>query len=279
MEPVLTAAHGARIIPPTVHLGRITLFPIKSLDGMARTESAVTAGGILEHDREYALFDEAGRWVNGKRTPKIQQLRCAYDPEVREVSLWEQGQTVRTTFPLVDRAALGRWLSDFFSFAVTVRHEPRGGFPDDAEAFGPTVVSEASLRAVAAWFPGLDLEGARRRFRANLEIAGADAFAEDAFYGGPDERRPFTIGTVQLLGHNPCQRCVVPTRDPDTTEPIPHFQKIFMERRERHFPAWADARRFNHFYRFAVNTSISPTEAGKVIRVGDPVLCGPARRR
>ena len=259
-----------------MHLGRITVFPIKALDGVTREESVVTAGGILEHDREYAIFDADGHWVNGKRTPRIQQLRCAYDPAVREVSLWEQGQAARTTFALAARAPLGRWLSEFFGFAVTVRHEPQRGFPDDADAFGPTVVSEASLRAVAAWFPGLDLESVRRRFRANLEITGAGAFVEDSFYGGPNERRPFTIGAVRLLGHNSCQRCVVPTRDPDTTEPIPDFRKIFMEKRRLHLPSWANARRFDHFYRFAVNTSVSPAEADKIIHVGDPVLCDPA---
>lgn len=262
-----------------MHLSRITIFPIKALDGLSRTEAVLTPGGILEHDRVHAIVDEAGKYVNGKRTPRIQLLRCAYDPDVREVTLWEQGQTTRTTFSLCERGPLGRWLGEFFGFAVNVRHEPRSGFPDDRTASGPTVVSEASLRAVAGWFPGIDLESARRRFRANLEVAGADAFAEDAFSGGPDELRPFSIGVAQLRGHNPCQRCVVPTRDPDTTEPIPNFQEIFMEMRRQQLPAWADARRFNHFYRFAVNTSIGATEAGKIIRVGDPVICDPTRLR
>jgi hypothetical protein len=45
-----------------------------------------------------------------------------------------------------------------------------------------------------------------------------------------------------------------------------------MAMRRQHLPAWADARRFNHFYRFAVNTSIGPAEAGKTIRVGDPLV-------
>jgi hypothetical protein len=112
----------------------------------------------------------------------------------------------------------------------------------------------------------------RRRFRTNLEIDDADAFAEDSLFGGPDELRPFSIGAVQFQGHNPCQRCVVPTRDPDTAAPLPNFQKTFMELRKQHLPVWADARRFNHYYRFAVNTSVGKSEAGKIIRVGDP-LC------
>ncbi|HTB79710.1 MAG TPA: MOSC N-terminal beta barrel domain-containing protein [Opitutaceae bacterium] len=260
-----------------LHLGRIFVFPIKSLDGVSVDAARITPGGILEHDRVYAVVDEAGSYVNGKRTARIQLLRCAYDPEVKEVALWEEGQSTRSGFSLAERTPLNRWLSEFFGFAVTVRHEPCSGFPDDRTAFGPTVVCESSLRAVADWFPGLDLESVRRRFRTNLELGDAAAFAEDSLFGGPDELRPFLIGAVQLQGHNPCQRCVVPTRDPDTAAPIPNFQKTFMELRRQHLPSWADARRFNHYYRFAVNTSIGAAEAGKVIRVGDLVCLGPAQ--
>ncbi len=259
-----------------LHLGRIFVFPIKSLDGVSVDAARITTGGILQHDRVYAIVDEAGAYVNGKRTARIQLLRCAYDSALGEIQLWEEGQSTRTTFSLAERAHLDRWLSDFFGFAVTVRHEPHSGFPDDRTAFGPTVVCEASLRAVAGWYPGLDLESVRRRFRTNLEIDDADAFAEDSLFGGPDELRAFSIGAVQLQGHNPCQRCAVPTRDPDTATPIPNFQKTFMELRRQYLPAWADARRFNHFYRFAVNTSIATTETGKIIRVGDQMHLAPA---
>ena len=74
-------------------------------------------------------------------------------------------------------------MSDFFGFAVAVRHETEKGFPDDREAFGPTIVSEASLRAVRDWYPGLALESVRRRFRTNLELIGTEAFGEDRLFG------------------------------------------------------------------------------------------------
>jgi uncharacterized protein YcbX len=90
-------------------------------------------------------------------------------------------------------------------------------------------------------------------------------------YGAPEELKPFRIGEVSFFGHNPCQRCVVPTRDADSGEAVPGFQKKFMEMRKRELPEWANPRRFNHFYRFAVNTSIPATEAGKRLRTGDPV--------
>jgi uncharacterized protein YcbX len=252
-----------------MHLGRIVIFPIKSLDGMVVEEAAITPGGILENDRVFAILDKAGAYVNGKRTPRVHQLRCSFDAEVREVRLWQTGESSQTQFHLDETDGISRWLGDFFGYPVTLQRELQKGFPDDRTAFGPTVVGEASLRAIQDWYPGLELESLRRRFRTNLELAGGVPFEEDRLFGAPDELKPFQIGPVQFLGHNPCQRCVVPSRDPVSGEAVPEFQKRFAQLRGQHLPAWANAQRFNHFYRFAVNTSVLPAEAGKRLRVGD----------
>jgi uncharacterized protein len=251
-----------------LELERIEIFPIKSLDAVRVSEAAITAGGILENDRVYAIVDLEGRFVNGKRTEQIHRLRCSFDDEIREVWLRHEGEASPTRFELGEPARLERWLSDFFGFPVELRHESTKGFPDDNEAFGPTVGSLASLLHVQAFY-GLSLDSVRRRFRTNLELGGNEAFSEDRLFGGPDERKPFRIGVVNFLGHNPCQRCVVPTRDPENGAVIHGFQKAFTKFRESSLPAWSDSRRFNHFYRFAVNTSILPSEVGKRIRVGD----------
>ncbi len=254
-----------------MQLGRITIFPIKSLDGISAESARITGGGILENDRVYAIYDADGKVVNGKRTPRIHQLRCAFDPQIREVRPWPNGESSQTQFQLDDPASLGRWLGDFFGFPVVLRREADKGFPDDREAFGPTITSEASLRAVQSWFPELTFESIRHRFRTNLELDGDEPFCEDRLFGAPGELKPFRLGAVNLLGHNPCQRCVVPTREPDTGQGVPDFQKKFMRLRQEHLPAWANAQRFNHYYRFALNTSIPPTEAGKILRLGDAV--------
>ena len=255
-----------------MHLGRITLFPIKSLDGVDVDEVAITAGGILENDRIFAIFDEHGSVVNGKRTARVHQLRCTFEPGLKEVLLWENSSpNQQVDFPLDESASISRWLSDFFGFQVTLKHNPTSGFPDDLTAFGPTIVSDASLRAVQEWYPDLSLQSVRSRFRTNLEFSGGEAFCEDRLYGAPEEFKKFQIGEVSFLGHNPCQRCVVPTRDPESGESLSGFQKNFMERRRAELPEWANTQRFNHFYRFAVNTSILPIEAGKILRIGNPV--------
>ena len=255
-----------------MQLARITIFPIKSLDGVAVESARITPGGILENDRVHAIYDTEGKVVNGKRTARVHELRCAFDDKIREVRLWPNGESSSKQFSLDDRAPIEQWLSEFFGFAVALRRETDKGFPDDSTAFGPTIVSEASLRAVQGWFPELTLESARRRFRANLELTGGEPFCEDCLFGAPDELKPFRLGTVKFFGHNPCQRCVVPTREPETGRATAEFQKKFMQLRKETLPAWANAQRFNHFYRFAVNTSIPPSEAGKALRAGDAVL-------
>ena len=115
-----------------------------------------------------------------------------------------------------DGQHLSDWLSNFFSLDVSIVENDETGFPDDLDAAGPTIVSTATLQTVAGWFPEMTLDEVRLRFRANIEVDGVEPFWEDRLFGlGPDPR-PFRIGTVLFGGTNPCQRCVVPTRQPLT---------------------------------------------------------------
>jgi uncharacterized protein YcbX len=253
-------------------LYRITVYPIKSLDGVALSEVQVLRSGALAHDREFAVVDIQGNFVNGKRNTRVHLLRASYDLGAREVTLQAQGEGRQAHFRLdEDGREMGAWLSDFFGFSVRVARDSVSGFPDDTEASGPTVLGAETLREVGSWFDGLSAEEVRVRFRPNLVLGGAPAFWEDRLYGGPGASVAFEVGEVRFEGVNPCQRCVVPTRDPRTGEAISGFQKRFMERRRETLPPWAAASRFDHFYRLSVNTRIPPSEAGKTLRVGDEV--------
>jgi uncharacterized protein len=57
------------------HLSKILVYPIKSLDGVEVSQAQILEGGALANDREFAMFDEAGKYVNAKRTEKIHGLR------------------------------------------------------------------------------------------------------------------------------------------------------------------------------------------------------------
>ena len=268
--------------PVTPRLANIRLHPIKSLDPMPVKEARIGPGGGLEFDRAWALYSADGQWLNGKRTVAIHLIRAAFAPDVSSVTLSVPGDSRKTptkTFAFPgDTAAASQWLSKFFEQPVTVRHSPEG-FPDDAIANGPTIISTASLQAVCGLFPGMAIDDARLRFRTTLEIDGdrsavapaeVPAFWEDQLFSAEERSTVrFRIGEVNFEGSNPCARCPVPPRDPHTGVIIPGFQKIFSDYRRSHIPAWCPEARFDHYYRLATNTRVASSEGGKILRVGD----------
>jgi uncharacterized protein YcbX len=272
----------------------IRLHPIKSLDPVDVREARIGPSGGLEHDRAWALFSVDGKWVNGKRTAAMHLIRAAYAPDLSSVTLSVPGDRRNIparTFPFPAGAEdAAEWFSVYFEQQIQVRCSPEG-FPDDTIANGPTIISTPTLRQVCDWFPGLQLDDARQRFRTTLEIDGTHlaalsgpdavaahassngalpAFWEDQLYG-EDERSVvrFRIGEINFEGSNPCARCKVPPRDARTAEELIGFQKRFSDLRQDTLPPWAPAARFDHFYRIAVNTRVAPTEHGKPLRLGD----------
>ena len=250
----------------------ISIYPIKSLSPVSVSSARIVECGALEHDREFALFDNEGRYVNGKRCEQIHALHASVDWPRLTITLKSRDRDDARSFHVLDEAPrIGEWLSEFFGMPVCWKQNPNGGFPDDKKATGPTVVGMSTIAAVSDWYPGLTAVETRRRFRANIEIEGAPPFWEDRLYAQAEQYVRFRIGTVEFEGVNPCQRCVVPTRNTQTGVVTPDFAGIFMERRKECLPDWATVSRFNHYYRLAVNTRVPRSEIGKSIRVGDPV--------
>jgi uncharacterized protein len=251
-------------------LAQITIFPVKSLDGTIVDRVQISSGGALAFDRRWAIVDERGKVVNAKRTAKIQTLRSRFDLERGLISLRTNVDFPEYTFSLIeDSIDLTSWLSQFFEFPVSIIENAVNGFPDDLDAYGPTIISTATLAAICDWFPDLDLTEVRRRFRTNLELSGVPAFWEDRLFTAPGTAVDFQLGAVRFQGINPCQRCSVITRDSRSGIATPNFQKIFTQLRQHDLPDWVNAERFNHFYRLAVNTQIPLLEAGKFLDVGD----------
>lgn len=249
-------------------LVRIRIHPFKSLDAQDVAAARLLAGGALEHDRRFALTDAAGDFVNGKRTAAIHLLRSRFDPATDRLAVRIEGASQEHVFHVAhERSELEAWFSRYFEFSINVVENAAGGMPDDLESPGPTVVSTATLTVVADWF-GLGVDEVRDRFRANLEIDAAEPFWEDRLAAEGFGSVWFRLGEAGLAGTNPCQRCIVPTRNPYTGESIGRFAKTFAEKRRESLPVWAPAGRFDHFYRLAVNTRpVGSREC--TLRVGD----------
>lgn len=271
---VAAGAQGKANMANSPSVARIVIFPIKALDGVEVTTASIRSSGGLLGDRELAIFDAGGRIVNGKRDARVHALRASYDLAARVISLGINGSTPREFHLDTRRLGLEALLSEYFGFPVHLRHDDRRGFPDDPMYFGPTIVCTETLSEVVTWFPGLELDSVRRRFRANLEVNGAVPFWEDRLVADAERPIAFTIGDVRLEGMEPWPRCAVPTRDPLTGVADPTFQKAFAERRRATLPAWAPASRFDHFYRLCVGTRVPSSEVGKVLHVEDRINLG-----
>jgi hypothetical protein len=185
-------------------LDRITIYPVKSLDGLDVAEAWVLPSGGLENDRRWQLTDLEGRVLNAKRTPLFHAIRAEFDlggagglpsstGNVIHLAIDPAAVAARAipgierlashgpeSFPLVPGPdGPCEWLAEVFGQPVLLVERADGGFPDDRDAPGPVVISTASLEAVAGWFR-FDVDECRRRFRANLEIGDCEAFWEDA---------------------------------------------------------------------------------------------------
>lgn len=269
--------------PRMFTLDRITIYPVKSLDGVVVDACDVLPCGALENDRRWRLVDRDGRVVNAKRTSRVHRIRAEYDLAGGSVTLSQRGaypNDLCETFPLIPGAqGPGAWLSEALGRPVCLEERYDGGFPDDLEASGPTLVATASLAEVGSWF-GIALEEARQRFRMNLEIGGCDAFWEDAVASpalalglsdaaeatSPEPPSPgprmFAFGSVKLQAERVCRRCPVPTRESFSGVVTERFREIFELRRSTSLRTDVDASQWGDLYRLGVNTRLVTTTAG-----------------
>jgi len=290
---------------PTVT--RLQRFPLKSLDPEKCTETTLVAAGAFEGDREWAILDQpaevpydpktadvsgTGTYVNGKKTRAIHRLGSRYHPRSEggpAVTLWDRTEPdTKRRFELYDgrkttssstqqvvHEPLNDWLSEYFDRRVSL-HWDGDGHHDDRTRYGPTVISTATLREIATWFDW-SVDSARRRFRANIEISGVPPFWEDCLVADTGTVVPFQIDGIEILGVHPCQRCVVPARNPDTGAETTRFRERFIERRRETKPAWTDADRFDHLFRVMVNTHVPAESVGQTISVRENVTVEPVR--
>ncbi|MFB6111223.1 MAG: MOSC domain-containing protein [Halobacteriaceae archaeon] len=251
------------------HLARLRIFPIKSLDGHDIEETPLVGPGSLQGDRAYAITDDDGEAVTGKRTSAVHGLSAEYNLDQDAVTLRRVGDpTTERTFSLDgQRGSLNVWLSEYFGEPVSLIRDSAGGFPDDTEAHGPTLVSRATLRRVASWFD-LGVDDVRRRFRANVEIGGVEPFWEDRLYGEGTTR--LEVGETILTIDGPSRRCIVPARDPDSGRETPQFKARFVGHRRASRPSWVTPRQLGGHFRLAVNTVV-PEQAAHSLRVGAEV--------
>lgn len=255
---------------PAIH--KITIYPIKSLDGVELQKAMISKGGCLLHDREYAIIDETGNFIKGKNNPLIHSLRSQIDFENETISLRYQKENKWNTFHLQDELKnLNAYLTHFFGKTASLHQNSEGRFLDMPDVSGITIVSSESIATVSGWYAGMETDELRKRFRATIEINGVPSFWEDHLFSKKEAAIEFTMGTVSIMGLSPRARCVVPSRNPDTGDVIHAFSKTFSNHRAASLPEWSNLKEYDHDYYLTVNCYIPETEIGKWIQVGDEI--------
>ena len=254
----------------TALIHKITIYPIKSFDGVEIESCDVLPAGGLRHDRQFAFSDAGGQLFNAKNFIQIHRFETEFQDNWHDIVLTDRQQSKREHFDLrTDQQRLLQWIRQVEPRIHALDNYPTGGLPDDQDASGPTIISTATLKMVASWFDDMALDDIRRRLRPNIEVDGVPAFWEDQLI---NDQPLFRIGPVQMIGTGFCPRCVVPTRDPYSGQPLTSFGTIVAKYREETLPPWSDRSRFDHFNYLSTNTKLADNCYGGMIRLGDEVI-------
>jgi uncharacterized protein YcbX len=194
-------------------VAEIWRYPVKSMAG-ERLESCCIAETGLEGDRRWAIVDGQPNRAGKPLTAREAELLLTYRPR-----LTENGVLVVTprgeTRGLDDR--LVAHLAAETSRPLTLREGAGLNFDDS-----PVLV--VNLATVAAFELSAGVEIDRRRFRANLYVEDLEPEEELQWLG-----RRIRAGGAELEVVSRCERCVVITRDPDTTQASPELLRVLTE--------------------------------------------------
>jgi len=277
------AGVGVSLASVPLTLTGVNRYPIKSCRGHPVEEAVVEPWG-LAGDRRWMLVDDEGLVVTARKYPRL----VLVTPEPGGDGLLVRGPDAD---PLLVRTPDGSALTDVRVFSSEVaaapasdeahvwfsklvgepvrlvylddptrrrpnpaysREEDRVSFADGYPLLLATEESLAALNDLIAEGPRAQ-EGPMpmTRFRPNLVVAGAPAWAEDCW-------RVVRVGAVSFRAVKACDRCVITTIDPDTAS-----------RGREPLTTLARCRRWDGRTWFAVN--LIPDSAGAALRLGDQV--------
>lgn len=224
-----------------MHLASIHTYPIKGAHRVDQDSARVEPWG-LAGDRRFMPVDEQCVVVSQREEPRLTQVRpftvdggivlaAPGMPELKVPALADEQVEVTIWSNQVMASRCGmeadEWLSEAIGRRVRLVYldDPRRrqvsqkyGRPDDrvgfADAYPLLLANTASLDALNGWIAESgSAEGPlpMTRFRPNVVLTGAPAWAEDGWVGGR-----IRIGGVVFRAPKPCDRCVMTTHDQET---------------------------------------------------------------
>ncbi|MEU9302501.1 MOSC N-terminal beta barrel domain-containing protein [Streptomyces sp. NPDC048269] len=228
-----------------LHVQALHVHPVKSVAGTAPDEVAVEPWG-LSGDRRWALVDSGGTVITQRQQPRL-ALATARPADGGRIAVSAPGMTelvVEVPGPgtlepvvlfgkkvetVVAASAAADWFSTYLGVPARLVHlddpavrrpvDPDYALPGEtvslADAYPLLITTLASLDALNALIAQGDhpQEGPlpMNRFRPNVVVAGAEAWAEDGW-------QRVAIGDAVFRGVRECGRCIVTTTDQGTAE-------------------------------------------------------------
>ena len=228
------ASHASRI-----ELTGIFIYPVKSLRGV-RLEQATLENGRLPGDRLWILVNERGRFMHQRDYPVMARIAAAITPRGISVSTdglpdlpisrphppaggWTSG-TGLAHVPLWRRSApvvhVSREADDWFTEALGLRCRLMAFVPDALALNVPDYEVHSSLQDATPFHLTsedslADLNGRMaspipmNRFRPNLVVRGATAYAEDTW-------TRVVVGEHVFRWIKPCTRCAMTMTDQES---------------------------------------------------------------
>lgn len=195
-------------------VGALWRWPVKSFGGEAVGALRIDGRGA-GGDRTHALWDVArDTRLTAREVPRMLRWRAAYpnDPGDRLDPPAPPSPTLTApdgTVHAWEDPALPGLLSDDLGRPVALTRDTAGQQDLDRSLL---ITTQASLGALRAELGNEHLD--LRRFRPNVHLhLDAGPFAEEHGWEGGT----LIVGEAVLDILHPCVRCVIPTRDPDTT--------------------------------------------------------------
>lgn len=220
-------------------LTKIFIYPIKSLGGIALSESVLTRQG-LKYDRRWMLVDSDGIFLTQRSNPKMALLQ----PRIESEQLIVEDRSVPSSFislPLnldknhtptistkvwddeCDAVPVSTEADQWFSEAlkthcrlvympesthrqVDLNYAQPADITSFSDGFPYLITSESSLQDLNS---RLGTPVRIERFRPNLVVSGSLPWDEDNWL-------KFAIGNAHFYSTKPCGRCQVITIDPLT---------------------------------------------------------------
>jgi uncharacterized protein YcbX len=191
-------------------------YPVKSMAG-EQLDSCLIGEHGLEGDRRWALIDGSPNRAGKRLTIRQHERLMSYQARLSNGGVEVVAPTGETHI-----------LDDRFVHHMQAESSRPLTLNDMAGAnFDDSHLLIVNLATVEAFGLESEMHIDHRRFRANLYVAGLQPEEEVSWVG-----RHNRAGGAELEVVSRCERCVVITRDPDTTQTSPELLRLLTEQHE-----------------------------------------------